>query len=200
MRKLVFETVSRQTFLADSGAFSTGGQKTCNPTGGVLRSNSKRAQKRARRSGKMKRIGGWHASCEYWRAMMRKLEEKQGALGRIRACAALSVALVVAVLIPGPHRSAGGPDGQLFTVVGGDYVSPFISSPRGVQTLNARMNAYARFAGYDQIRTIVHFGAAREVANVTRYCGDIFNLLGVDFVLREPPGMESRPAFISEAF
>src|SRR6188768_1064131 len=118
-----------------------------------MRNNGWREQKCARRRFEMSGRSVWHATCHRMIAMRRDLNKRRVKLKQARACAALSCALLLAVTIPAPHHPVS--EGNIFTVVGSDYVSPLIASPRGIQTLNARMSPFARFVGYDQIHSLV---------------------------------------------
>ena len=140
----------------------------------------------------------WHATCHVLDAMRRHVNKSRAKLKQARAYAALSCAMLLAALIPAPHNRAI--QGNIFTVVGSDYVSPLISSPRGIQTLNARLSSFARFVGYDQIHTFVDTGSTRQLASVTRYSGDIFSVLNAEFVLRDKPGTIDHPVYVSEDF
>lgn len=146
----------------------------------------------------MRGSSAWHANCHLIDAMRRHVHNSRPELKQARAYAALICALLLAALIPAPQNR--GMQGNIFTVVVGDYVSPLISSPRGIQALNARLSSFARFVGYDQIHTIVDAGSTRQLASVTRYSGEIFSVLNVEFVLREKPGAIDRPVFISDDF
>jgi hypothetical protein len=136
----------------------------------------------------------WHASCATGGVMRRHL----AGLKKGWRFVSLAGALLLAAIIPAPHHDAG--QGQIFSVVGSDFSSPLISSPRGIQALNALMGSGAWFAGYDQIHSLVSAGSTREMAVVTRYSGDIFSLLGAEFVVRAKAGMVERPIVISEEF
>jgi hypothetical protein len=140
----------------------------------------------------------WHATCLLTSAMRRHLNKGRVKLKQARAYAALSCALLIAMMIPAPHHRVT--EGNIFVVVGSDYVSPLISSPRGIQALNSRLSSFARFVGYDQINTFVDSGSTRQLASVTRYSGEIFSVLNAEFVLRDKPGAIDRPVYVSEEF
>jgi hypothetical protein len=165
----------------------------------LVRNNGWREQKCARRRLEMSGRSVWHATCHLMVAMRRRsLIKRWVKLKQAKAYAALSCTLLLAVTIPAPHHHVS--EGNIFTVVGSDYVSPLISSPRGIQTLNVRLSSFARFVGYDQIHSLVDTGSTRQLAKVTRYSGEIFSVLNVEFVLRDKPGAFDHPVYISEEF
>src|SRR6185436_14420758 len=129
-----------------------------------MRINSCCDQKSATRRFEMSGRRVWHATCQVLDAMRRHVNKSRAKLKQARAYAALSCALLLAALIPAPHNRAI--QGNIFTVVGSDYVSPLISSPRGIQTLNARLSSFARCVGYDQIHTFVDTGSTRQLESV----------------------------------
>jgi hypothetical protein len=140
----------------------------------------------------------WHATCHLLDSMRRCLNTGRTKVKQAKTYAALGCALLLAVMIPAPHHRLT--EGPVFTVVGNDYVSPLITSPRGIQTLNARLGSFARFVGYDQISTLVDTGSTRQLATVTRYSGEILSVLNAEFVLRDKPGAIDHALYISEEF
>ena len=109
------------------------------------------------------------------------------------------------MLIPARRTGAGSgsPASQLFSVVGGDYISPLITSPRALQTLNVQLGSYAHFAGYDQLKALAikrstpHFA---ELVNVTRFCGELLPMLAVQYVLDGRKQVETGRIYLSESY
>ncbi len=144
---------------------------------------------------------GWHANCHAEGVMKSSFEAgtREENEGPRRARVAVAVALLLAVVIlPAPRPAAR--EKMTFSVMSGDYISPLISSPRGIQILNARLRGSACFAGYDQIEAFANVGSGPDLTGVTRYSGDIFSLVAAQFTLRSAPGAMDRPVYISEAY
>jgi hypothetical protein len=66
--------------------------------------------------------------------------------------------------------------------------------------LNGQLGGYARFAGYDQLLSFVAAGSTTQIANVTRYCGDILSLLRAEFVIDGRHEVTANRLYISEAY
>lgn len=149
-----------------------------------------------------KRFQHWHNICE-WLAGMKTVYTEQP--GRVRAeivaSIVLSFGIIVAMVVPAtrPVGAPGFSEG-LFTVTEGDYSSPLLSSARVIKVLNVAAREVARFAGYDDFATRVEFSNKISVVSVTRYSGDLLNLLNVGFIAGETSNLWTLPIYISEAF
>jgi len=116
----------------------------------------------------------------------------------VLACAVLLGCLALVV----PARRAGSTPqaSDLFSVVGGDYMSPLIGSPRALQRLNAELGGSGRFAGYDQLTVLVSSHTAPHLVNVTRYCGDLLSMLAVEYLEDGRARVEGHRVFVSETY
>jgi hypothetical protein len=122
------------------------------------------------------------------------------------AVTALSTVIAAMLLPIWTTCPASNPGKQLFSVVGGDYISPLIVSPRALQALNSRMGDYCRIAGYDQLQGMPYWRGKREsgsdfeIANVTRYSGDLLSMLGAKFVVDGRSDIQTRRIYLAEEF
>ncbi|HEX7862517.1 MAG TPA: ABC transporter permease [Verrucomicrobiae bacterium] len=115
--------------------------------------------------------------------------------------ALLSAAILVCVFLPAERLARSSlAMTNLFAIVEADLRNPILTSPAAISMLNGATKGIAQFAGYDAFYTRVDWGDETKVANVTRFCGDLFGMLNVRWLVKGS-AVESGPVlYISEAF
>ncbi|MGZ8940911.1 MAG: hypothetical protein ACXW32_17030, partial [Limisphaerales bacterium] len=113
----------------------------------------------------------------------------------------LSVGIVAAALFPTPEqvRRFAGTKQSIFALVERDYISPLFSSAIAIRALNGAAKQFASFAGYDDFRTRLEVNSAISLVSVTRFSGDLLDILKVDFALRDHRYKDEPCVYLSEA-
>jgi hypothetical protein len=114
--------------------------------------------------------------------------------------ALLFIGLAAALIPVRRHNSIDSAASRLFSVVGQDFMSPLITSPRALQTLNTQLASFARFAGYDQLAAVVSAGPAPHLAKVTRFCGGLLSMLEAQYVADGRRAVSGPRVFVSEEY
>jgi len=147
--------------------------------------------------------GSWHGICHACHAMKQwhQLFAKKGRV-ETRVSLVLAAGILLALALPGPEswRHLERPRSALFQIVERNYLSPLLSSARGIHGLNTSAKGEGFFAGYDEFSGSLEHEGRREIVNVTRFAGNLFSLLEVSFVSREASRTSAPAAFISENF
>ena len=111
----------------------------------------------------------------------------------------LACGVIAAIIIPSGRRGASG-EGNLFTVMESDSVNPIFSSASAIRVLNGAAKQVARFAGYDEFNARIDMGSGATLARVTRFSGDLFSMLDVQFEARASNHWQEPSIYISEGF
>ncbi|MGZ8939047.1 MAG: ABC transporter permease, partial [Limisphaerales bacterium] len=96
-------------------------------------------------------------------------------------------------------RRFAGTKQSIFALVERDYISPLFSSAIAIRALNGAAKQFASFAGYDDFRTRLEVNSAISLVSVTRFSGDLFDILNVDFALRDHRYKDEPCVYLSEA-
>jgi hypothetical protein len=111
----------------------------------------------------------------------------------------MALGIIGAILLPADRAKVSRPE-NLFTLMESDYANPLLCSASAIRVLNGAVKQVARFAGYDEFSARVDLDNNIKLAKVTRYSGDLFSLIDVQFEYRDASSWNEPHLYISESF